>query len=360
MAALHQVTFTGSLAGAFRSPWTGRELVFDGANTDAIELFGYWKEFSTKSVDKSSIGYGLSVRFPMEGTQCQLAVEWLEINGQEFDLFGVGGGYSSASSLFRRGNVSPRSRYYAELEHLCEVIRPVHLYSFSPRRMALPAGLDDSRKFRMYRDGFGLPTMLHDILLADARRFLDLSGHFCELFPQFEAIRLETEHAIRRRPFHQELGREEPCESGIGLRLKTKTGSVVRGQHLSDGTLLVLGFLAVAYLPEPPRLLLIEEPENGIYPKRLEEVIRILRRIVEEKEGPQIVFTTHSPFVVSHFQPEEVTFLTRNPAHPGAGVRARPLRDAPNLRERLGKNEFYLGELWFNLSEEEVFGEFPG
>jgi len=34
------------------------------------------------------------------------------------------------------------------------------------------------------------------------------------------------------------------------------------------------------------------------------------------------------------------------------------LCEVPKLRERLG-DEFYLGELWYNLSEEEVFGELP-
>ena len=33
----------------------------------------------------------------------------------------------------------------------------------------------------------------------------------------------------------------------------------------------------------------------------------------------------------------------------------RPLRDAPHIDERLGDGEFYLGELWYNLDEEELF-----
>ena len=41
---------------------------------------------------------------------------------------------------------------------------------------------------------------------------------------------------------------------------------------------------------------------------------------------------------------------------PDAPVRARPLRDAPNIKQRMG-NEFYLGELWYNLTEEELFGD---
>ena len=60
--------------------------------------------------------------------------------------------------------------------------------------------------------------------------------------------------------------------------------------------------------------------------------------------------------MLSFFEPEEVTFLSRAKDSPDAPVRARPLRDAPNISERLG-SEFYLGELWYNLSEEDLFGE---
>ncbi|HUT91400.1 MAG TPA: hypothetical protein VMY37_18015 [Thermoguttaceae bacterium] len=75
-----------------------------------------------------------------------------------------------------------------------------------------------------------------------------------------------------------------------------------------------------------------------------------------EPRFPQIIQTTHSPYVLSFFEPEEVTFLSRSKDGPDAPVRARPLRDAPNIKERMG-SEFYLGELWYNLSEEDLFGE---
>ena len=89
-----------------------------------------------------------------------------------------------------------------------------------------------------------------------------------------------------------------------------------------------LGIPAHAHLPEPPPLLLIEEPENGIYPKLLEEVVRLLKQLVRANRSerfPEIILSTHSPYVSSFFPPEEVTFLSRVPAKPDAPVRARPL-----------------------------------
>jgi len=77
---------------------------------------------------------------------------------------------------------------------------------------------------------------------------------------------------------------------------------------LSDGT---VRWLAYAYLAElarltaandakrPDLLFVIEEPENGLHPARIKEVMKILRKITEQVGGPQIVMSTHSPLVIN-------------------------------------------------------------
>ncbi len=119
-----------------------------------------------------------------------------------------------------------------------------------------------------------------------------------------------------------------------------------------------LGLLALMHTPKPPKMLLIEEPEKGVYPKRLIEVIAMLRKLEAQSADrpvPQIILTTHSPYLLSAFRPEEVTLLSRE-GETGP-VRARGLRDAPHIHERLNDGEFYLGELWYNLSEDELFAD---
>ena len=101
---------------------------------------------------------------------------------------------------------------------------------------------------------------------------------------------------------------------GKGIYFETPSGETVRAHHASDGAILFLGLLALAHLPEPPGLLLLEEPENGVYPMRLGQIIKLLKAMVNRTEGvrfPQIILTTHSPYVLSFFEPEEVTLLSR-------------------------------------------------
>jgi len=67
--------------------------------------------------------------------------------------------------------------------------------------------------------------------------------------------------------------------------------------HASDGAMLFTAFLALAFSDEPG-LILIEEPENGLHPSRLQEVVDMLRKISEGALGNQprqVIITTHSP-----------------------------------------------------------------
>jgi predicted ATPase len=162
-----------------------------------------------------------------------------------------------------------------------------------------------------------------------------------------------TEEGMRRE--FRETGRHSASEiAGKGFHFESRAGRLIRAQQASDGAILFLGFLALANLPKPPKLLLIEEPETGIYPERLGQIVGMLRKMTKDAgdSAPQIVFTTHSPYVLSFFEPEEVTFMSRGS---DGAVRARPLREAPHIRERL--EGFYLGELWYNLSEGELFAD---
>jgi len=307
-------------------PWEGRELVYHGSSQASVELTGQWdpSERESEEGEETPFRYGFAVDFPLNGTSCKM------------------------------------SAYVAPAGHKLPSpsIRPAQKYSFNPRQMAMPAAFDNRRRLRMDPDGFGLATLLDDLLGHDPRAFLELEREYCTLFPQFTKVRTRTEIGLDRH--------EQPtgipiasAKDGKAIYLETQSGKEIRAQRASDGAILFLGLLALAYLPEPPKLLLLEEPENGIYPKRLGQVLELLKQLVGREEGvrfPQIIMTTHSPYVLSFFEPEQVTFLSRPADKPDGPVRARPLRDAPNIRERMG-DEFFLGELWYNLSEEELFGD---
>ena len=348
------------LMSIFPEPWSGRELVFQGGFETSVDLWGEWA--ATTGEDTSTpdpkLRYGFPVEFSPRGKGCLTKTDWIEREGERSELRPEGAPRTETGlNMIAQGKLH-RSVGAEAFDTVSRLLKPIHTYAFDAKVMAIPAAIDLNRKFRLDRDGFGLATLLGDILEYDAEQFVHLRKQFCDYFPQFKTVRIESEEALSRTPGENGThvwGRAV----GKAIYFETKNGAKLRAQQASDGVILFLGFLALAHLPEPPNLLLIEEPENGIYPTRLGEVITLLKEIASRTDGvrfPQIIISTHSPYVLSFFEPEEVTFLSRPADDPAGPVRARPLRDAPNIHERMG-GEFYLGELWYNLSEKELFGD---
>ena len=349
------------LREVFPGPWDGRELVLQGRSEPSIELWGEWEAWADgeSRAPHPKFRYGMTVDFPLTGPNCSTQDNWIEVDGERRSLMPPGSRWARTSvHSLKRGEELPSTLPIADLKTISSVLKPAHKYALDPKLMAIPAAFDTERRFMLGPDGFGLGTLLDDILSYEAERFIHLRGEFCRLLPQFRSVRIMTEMGLKR--VRARRGRYTIQEQdGKGVWFETQSGQTVRAEQASDGAILLLGFLALAHLPDPPNLLLIEEPENGIYPTRLRQVIELLKDLVHRTEGvrfPQIILSTHSPFVLSLFKPEEVTFLSRQSDKPDAPVRARPLRDAPNIEEMLG-NEFYLGELWYNMSEKELFGE---
>jgi predicted ATPase len=88
-------------------------------------------------------------------------------------------------------------------------------------------------------------------------------------------------------------------------------------QEVSDGTLLVVAFLTLQYQSAPVDLVAIEEPERGLHPYLIGELIRLLRDMATGKVGPrpiQFVLATHSAELLELVRPEEVRFLNRSSA----------------------------------------------
>ena len=338
------------LAKAFSGDWQGWELINEQANHFSLE---FEAEFN---VEDGSVPmtphYRLEVGFDDTGRVCHAGSEkW---NGE---LLNRTISYmDDCSTLVAERLRRPQTPGSHSLNAIAKSLGRANLYRFDPKQMAIPAAIDPSRRFRMDSDGFGLATILDDILNNEPGEFIELSRDFCSFFPQFKNVRIETVQAVSRQ--FQENGRHSTSEAnGKGIVFETTGGRKIRAQQASDGAILFLGLLALIHSPEAPTLLLIEEPEKGIYPKRLDEVIGLIRRLREVPSGrpaPQIIMTTHSPYLLTSFSPEEVTLMVRRDGGKGA-VEARPLRDAPHIQERLGNGEFYLGELWYNLSEDELF-----
>lgn len=120
--------------------------------------------------------------------------------------------------------------------------------------------------------------------------------------------------------------------------------------EVSDGTMLVTAFLALPYQTPPVSLVAIEEPERGLHPYLLEQLIVLLRKLSKGAIGPrpvQVVMATHSPELLEFVKPEEVRFFTRRADDGSVDVREVPLSD-PNWPKYFEEYSRSLREAWLS------------
>ncbi len=183
-------------------------------------------------------------------------------------------------------------------------------------------------------DGQNVPALLDYLLRKDRPRFFAFVEAMRDLVPGFEDI---------------DIGTPDPSQRRIDLVIEKDFR--IPADKTSVGLRLLLFFVALAYHPTPPKIILLEEPENGVHPKRLEDVMKLLRDItqgVHAGHKAQVILTTHSPHLLDYvdLDKDQVLVFSRNDDD---GSRSAEPADADRLKNFL--DEFMLGEVWYNEGE---------
>ncbi len=152
--------------------------------------------------------------------------------------------------------------------------------------------------------GLGLPAVYDAILSRDVATYMKLSARLVELFPSVKNVSLVN-----------------PTQGTKALGVMLPDATFVSGSGVSDGLLRWLAYAAVPYLATVG-LVLVEEPENGLHPAGIRDVMTLLREV---STHTQVVIATHSPIVIDELDKNEVTVLRREAR---VGTTAVPLTDA--------------------------------
>ena len=111
--------------------------------------------------------------------------------------------------------------------------------------------------------------------------------------------------------------REDPKTETWFLEVRDRNGVFHPARSLSDGTLRFLTLAILSVDPEVSGLLCLEEPENGIHPDRIANMVRLLKDIALDTSLPpgddnplrQVIINTHSPSVVQECDPDDVVYV---------------------------------------------------
>lgn len=135
---------------------------------------------------------------------------------------------------------------------------------------------------RLIPSGENLPWLALDLKRSNPAQFAAWVDHVRTALPQVREIE----------------PREREEDHYAYFSVGYTGGYRVTSSGLSDGTLRILALSLLPFLADEamPRLLVTEEPENGIHPRAIETVVQSLSMLYDS----QVWVSTHSPIVLAH------------------------------------------------------------
>ncbi len=210
--------------------------------------------------------------------------------------------------------------------------------------------------FRRFIEGWHLsyftPDAARGLPLAGPQQHLNVHGDNIGNVVQY----MEREHPRRFKTILKRIAEKIPGIDKIDTE-KTSDGRLLLrfndkgfedpfyAQQVSDGTLKVFAYLLLLEESSPPPFLCIEEPENGLYHKLLETLANEFREHANRKRnGSQVFVTTHQPYFVDAFEPDEVWILEKG--SDGFST-IRRASDDPIVNNMVAEG-LHLGGLWYS------------
>lgn len=182
-------------------------------------------------------------------------------------------------------------------------------------------------------NGGNLAGVIERIRDSHPERFDTLTSELGRLLPEFDQILFKIPQAGQK-----------------AFQLRTrKGGHPIDAPDLSQGTLFAVAMLTLAYLPKPPPLVAVEEPNRGIHPRLLRDIHDALYRLShpaefgDDRGAVQVIATTHSPYMLDLFcdHPEDVVIASKH----GNSATFERLTDQQDIEKILGDS--HLGDAWY-------------
>lgn len=228
------------------------------------------------------------------------------------------------------------SVYTTEFPHVFAVreeMRQWRLLQLNPEVLRQPNSVRGPT--RLAADGDNLARALARIERENKYILSDISRDLANLVPGLLSIEIE----------------EDQTKEVYLIYARTQDGRRFSSRTLSDGTLRLLALITLANDPGYSGVLCFEEPENGVHPFRMSQMVDLLRSLSTEfssddemdAEWPlrQLLVNTHSPLLMAQLDDTELLFAympTRiDPT--GNGTTVHVTRIAPVRNEMFGDSQ---------------------
>lgn len=152
--------------------------------------------------------------------------------------------------------------------------------------------------------------------------YADVAASLSELIPGIDSVEVDSNDIRRLRTL---------CVQMNGQRFTAGA--------LSDGTLRFMALAIMASDPDAYGVVCMEEPENGIHPMRVPQIVKLVRELSDSGNVlandwenidrlRQVIINTHSPLVVAELDPDELIMADAYHDDGAQLVRFKPIFDS--------------------------------
>ena len=221
---------------------------------------------------------------------------FIERQGERFHLRREGQAHPTYHDRFLDHSILSMPLYKPHHPHVAaarQEFESWQFFYFEPReRMRALNPVKEVRHIGLM--GEELAAFLNTLRIGNPAQFRNIEKALHLLVPQIDGIGVEV----------NDFGEVELSVKEDGVSIPARV--------LSEGTLRLLGLLALTGAGETPALVGFEEPENGVHPRRIELIAELLRTRIRVG-GTQYIVTTHSPTLLDRL-PQELLYVARREA----------------------------------------------
>jgi predicted ATPase len=284
---------------------------------DAVQGGMAWASLLSVTAEDRSAAVEIKLRLRLNKQVVVATFQWHQKAGE-----------ASSQFSYENGNKVQQEDARSTLEWLGRM----QIYALDSSFIAQPVAVNSG--VSLQQNGGGLAAVLDDLKDNHPERWDALLAEMCHWLPEYD-------HILFDKP--------QQGHKGIVLRTK-KGGHRIPAKELSQGTLVALALLTLAYLPNPPSVVGLEEIDRGLHPRLLRHLQDALYRLsypescAETRPPIQVIATTHSPYLLDLYRehPEEVVLAQKE----GLEVGMKRLTDIEHYEEILGESP--LSEVWYS------------
>ena len=179
---------------------------------------------------------------------------------------------------------------------------------------------------KLKENGENIAEYLNFIHEIDANVVNDIIATMKYILPYVEDIRTEITFDYDKKVFLNLI------EKGVKKALP--------GWLFSTGTLRALAIISVLKSPKSPKLLIIEEIENGLDPRTINLLISEIKNYINYKNG-QVIITSHSPYFLDLLSLSQIILVERDKNNSPLFIRPSEIKELEKWTKDFSCGQLY-------------------